>query len=151
MKFILSSELGRLARWLRLLNYDSCYFKGSSKALILKALKEDRFVLTSRSDLVNESKVKFFIVKSQDLKNQLRNLKEELGLKIGSDNKFSRCINCNLELKELTMKQVEGNVPMAVYQNEKNFYGCSKCKKIFWLGSHQKLVNEYLDSINNDS
>ncbi|MDP8253178.1 MAG: Mut7-C RNAse domain-containing protein [Candidatus Kaelpia aquatica] len=151
MKFILSSELGRLTKWLRLLNYDSYYFKGSNRAFIAKALEEERVVVTSRCFFAAESKVKVFIVKSQDLRIQLKDLKEKLGLKIDSSNMFSRCIRCNFELKELTREEVKEKVPMSSYKSKRCFYRCSKCKQVFWIGSHQELAKKYLDSINNVS
>ncbi|MDP8215870.1 MAG: Mut7-C RNAse domain-containing protein [Candidatus Kaelpia imicola] len=151
MKFILSPELGRLTKWLRILSYDSYYFKGSSRALILKALKEDRVVLTSIVSLADELKAKVFIIKSQDLRTQLKELEESFGLEIDSSNMFSRCIRCNLELKELTREQAEEKVPVSIYQSRVSFYKCSKCKKIFWTGSHWKLAKEYLESINDNS
>lgn len=47
MKFVLTKELGRLAKWLRILGFDTAYFTQDKEAsLIIKALQEERIILT---------------------------------------------------------------------------------------------------------
>ncbi|MFZ5799944.1 MAG: Mut7-C RNAse domain-containing protein, partial [Candidatus Omnitrophota bacterium] len=47
MKFILTRELGRLARWLRILGFDTVYFRGCNRSsLVITALREGRIIVT---------------------------------------------------------------------------------------------------------
>jgi hypothetical protein len=47
IKFIADNNVGKLARWLRLIGYDTILFKQKDDAQMIKvALSEDRVVLT---------------------------------------------------------------------------------------------------------
>ena len=144
MKFILSPELGRLAKWLKILDYDSYCFKGSNTALISRAIKESRTVLSSRSSVYFNPKVNIFIVKSQNLKAQLKELRDNFSLEIDSAKIFSRCIKCNIKLKVLSREEVKGRIPKEVYNSGLAIYKCPKCKKFYWCGSHKELAKRYL-------
>lgn len=51
MKFILTKELGRLSKWLRILGFDAEYFLEDRKSsLIIKALGEDRGDIERNAD-----------------------------------------------------------------------------------------------------
>ncbi|RLI15012.1 hypothetical protein DRO49_05720, partial [Candidatus Bathyarchaeota archaeon] len=46
-RFILTKELGRLSRWLRLLGFDTVYYdKDNLGTLLILALREDRKIIT---------------------------------------------------------------------------------------------------------
>jgi len=151
VKFILTPELGRLCRWLRIVGYDAYYFRGRDSSLIVKALQEDRIILTRRKKLAQESAVKKVIIHYDCLKDQIRELKEKIGLDINPDNLFSRCTDCNAEIRKVDKQLVKDKVPQYVYQTQNEFYKCPKCKKIFWKGTHWDLANKYLQEILDDS
>ena len=144
MKFILSSELGRLAKWLKILDYDSYCFKGSNTALISRAIKESRTVLSSKSSVYFNPKVNIFIVKSQNLKAQLKELRDNFSLEVDSAKMFLRCIKCNIEFKVLSREEARGKIPQGVYNSGLAIYKCPKCKKLYWYGSHKELAKRYL-------
>ena len=53
MKFLADSSLGRLSKWLRLLGYDTVYWRGEAdRSFLRKAEKEGRVVLTRRRDVL---------------------------------------------------------------------------------------------------
>ncbi|HIE36152.1 MAG TPA: hypothetical protein EYP89_02825 [Candidatus Omnitrophica bacterium] len=53
MKFILTKELGRLARWMRILGFDTIYFKSDNiGTLIVEALRENRIIITRRKQKI---------------------------------------------------------------------------------------------------
>jgi uncharacterized protein with PIN domain len=52
-KFITDASLGRLAKWLRLLGYNTVVFsKEAGREMLRQADKEGRIVLTRRNDMI---------------------------------------------------------------------------------------------------
>ena len=151
MKFILSAELGKLCKWLRILNYDTYYFKGRNSSLILKALQDDRIILTRKKDVFKGVTLKIIVLNQEKLSEQIRELKSLLDLKLNIDNLFLRCTRCNAETVKVDKENVKEKVPLYVYQKQEEFYRCPLCKKIFWGGTHRDLVRDYLSKIENDS
>jgi len=151
VKFILTPELGRLCRWLRILGYDAYYFRGRDSSLIVKALEEDRIIVTRRRKLAEESAVKKIIIHHDLLKNQLKELKETLKLNFNTVDLFSRCAECNAQIKKVDRESVRNKVPEYVYETQEVFYKCPKCKRVFWQGTHWELARKYLGELLDDS
>jgi len=151
MKFILTPELGRLCKWLRILNYDAYYFKGRRSSLILKALQENRIIITREKRSFKNSAVKNVVLNQEKLPYQIKELKSVLGLDFNTDNLFLRCADCNTITVKVDKEDVKEKVPLYVYQTQQEFYKCPLCKKVFWRGTHWELAKEYLSKIKNDS
>lgn len=147
MKFILTSELGKLCKWLRILGYDTYYYKGVRSSLIIKSLQEGRIIVTRRKSLAEEKSVKKIILERNDLKEQIKELENKLNIKFDTNNIFSRCSECNVAVIKVDKKSLVGKVPQYVYQNQDVFYKCPQCKKIFWPGTHWELARKYLENI----
>ena len=150
MKFIVTKELGRLARWLRILGFDTIYFKSDNKAtLILIALREDRFIVTRSKYKRQGLKKKTIELSSNELKLQLKELIKTLDLKIEEKRMFTRCTLCNEELVEVGKQEVQNLVPEYVYETQKAFMKCPSCNKIYWQGSHWGKVSEVVSKLVN--
>jgi len=148
MKFILTKELGRLARWLRILGYDTLYFKEISRSrLIMKSLREDRLILTRSSKLSRSAGLKVLRITEDDVRKQLAELIKKLELEIVEEKTFERCIECNEPLNVVGKEKVKDQVPPYIYETQDEFKTCYKCKKVFWRGSHWGLVKEFLENI----
>ena len=53
LKFIVDNNVGKLAKWLRMMGYDTVFFDGSDDAyLVAKALAEDRVILTRETQIM---------------------------------------------------------------------------------------------------
>ncbi len=148
MKFLLSRELGRLAKWLRILGFDTAYFnQGNTAGLIIQALRDDRLIITRNHRLADSSRLKIFLVKSEKLKDQLLEILKGLKLNINSDMMFNRCIICNIELEKIEKNKIRDKVPEYVFNTQDSFIACPKCKRIYWLGTHWGNVSETLKEI----
>lgn len=147
MKFILTSELGRLCRWLRILGYDAYYFRGSQSSLVIRALQEGRTIVTRRRKIAEEKVLSKVVLRSERLGEQLNELEEKLGIKFNLNGLFARCSFCNQEVVEVEKDKVKDKVPEYVYQTQKNFFKCPKCKRIFWQGTHWDLARKYFQEI----
>ena len=151
MKFILTAELGRLCKWLRILNYDAYYFRGRNSSLILKAIQENRIIITREKRSFKNSAVKNIVLNQEKLLYQIKELKIILGLDFNIDNLFLRCADCNTITVKVDKENVKEKVPLYAYQNQQEFYKCPRCKKIFWCGTHWDLAKNYLSNIKDDS
>ncbi|MDD5155204.1 MAG: Mut7-C RNAse domain-containing protein [Candidatus Omnitrophica bacterium] len=148
MKFILSRELGRLAKWLRILGLDTAYFnRDNTNALIIQALRDDRLIITRNRRLAGSSRLKTFLVTSEKLNDQLLEVLKGLKLSINSDMMFSRCIICNINLEKVDKEKVKDKVPEYVFNTQDNFIACPECRRIYWSGTHWGNVAQTLKEI----
>jgi len=147
MKFIVTRELGRLARWLRILGFDTAYFnQGGSGSLIIQALREERIVITRNQRLSRTSGVRTLFIETQTVREQIKEVYARLRIPSGSERMFSRCIICNRELERVAKEAAKGQVPPYVFETQQDFLRCPCCRRIYWQGTHwgnvQQIVKE---------
>ncbi|MBN1326731.1 MAG: Mut7-C RNAse domain-containing protein [Candidatus Cloacimonetes bacterium] len=146
-KFILTENLNKLAKWLRILGYDAALFKAISfSALIRTAINDDRIVLT-RSRKQADSNYHFprRLIRSDDHLEQLKELQDLIVFDRSAI--FSRCSLCNRILFEIDKEKIKNLVPEYVYQNWNEFRICRKCGKIYWTGSHFDNIIRFLETV----
>ena len=145
-RFLADAMLGKLARWLRVLGWDTEYVKGKrAEELLERAKTEGRILLTRRQGLDDERLV---FVESEILKDQLRQLEASHKILTRSE-PFSRCIECNAALEEVSKYDVKGKVPFFTYETQETFYRCPRCDKIFWPGSHYRAMLRKVEELKN--
>jgi len=148
LKFILTKELGRLSRWLRILGYDSEYFQSdNSGSLIIRALRDNRIILTRNHHLPQLRGVRIVLIKTECLKEQLPELVKVLGLKPEAAKMFSRCLLCNMELVIADKEKIKDKVPEYVFETQDDFLSCPACQRIYWNGTHWGNVAKTLREI----
>lgn len=149
MKFILTEELGRLAKWLRILGFDTLYFKqGNSGSLIIQALRDERIILTRNQRLPKSRGAKIIVIESETIRKQVAQVLKTLKIKLASQRMFSRCIICNEGLVDIEKERVKDKVPEYVFKTQNDFVTCQKCKRIYWQGTHWGNVSKTLEGIN---
>ncbi|MBN3041170.1 MAG: Mut7-C RNAse domain-containing protein [Candidatus Omnitrophica bacterium] len=142
MRFIVTREAGKLARWLRILGFDTVYYQQSAlPKLIVTALREDRIIITRKTDMPGLKKC-IVVLSSKELASQLRELKNKLDLKVRTDKMFTRCTLCNQLLKAIKKDKARFKVPEKVYLENEFFSICPVCDKIYWQGSHWGKIQE---------
>ena len=141
-KFIVDFMLGRLAKWLRILGYDTIYADKSFKEnIILKSLTDNRVLITRNSRLSEKRAWKLVLIKSDKFLEQAAQVVKELKLTISEKNFFSRCTFCNTELTNVTEKEsIKQKVPVYVYDTQDKFSVCAHCGRIYWAGTHYGLL-----------
>ncbi|MBD3426932.1 MAG: hypothetical protein GF409_06855 [Candidatus Omnitrophica bacterium] len=145
-KFIVTKELGKLAKWLRILGYDSVYYRDSDVAgLVIRALREKRILLTRQADLEKYKGIKDVIIEHDHVEDQLEQVTGSLGLSFSEEDMFRICVECNSPLEPVEKEKVKGRVPEYVYRTHKQFKQCPECDKIFWKGSHWDMVTGWLE------
>lgn len=145
MKLILTQELGRLAKWLRILGLDTEYFhQDNLSSLLILALRDERIILTRNQRLPRTSGIKIILVKAEKLKEQIAEVLAVLKIQPDKHLMFSRCTICNAELVAIEKNKVKDKVPEYVFKTQSNFVTCPKCQRIYWQGSHWGNVEETL-------
>lgn len=138
MKFVVDFMLGKLARTLRMLGFDTKYVKHwERKRLLYDCIKEKRILLTRNRNLPKSSNI--FVVESEDLKTQLKELDAKFNLKSKST-PFTRCLICNTLLISVPKSKVKDKVPIYVYETHQAFGYCKTCDKFYWKGTHYQAM-----------
>lgn len=142
-KLLADGMLGRLAKWLRILGYDTAYDPQlDDNELVRRARAEGRWLLTRDHELAGRPGVHSLLIESEDLLTQLAQVRSQLGQAKGGP--FSRCPVCNAPLVEVSPQEVEGRVPPFVLHSHSRFRRCPSCGKIYWPGSHWDRMQEQL-------
>lgn len=137
MKFAADRTLGKLAKWLRILGYDTLYSRTLSDDKFFELANEDRVLLSRNTRILNKmSSDRLIFVEGNDPKMQLHDLIRRLGLKPDPDKFFSRCIVCNGLIDSVTPLDVIGKVPDHIWTGHNRFSECKSCRRIYWPGSH---------------
>ncbi|MBI4654926.1 MAG: Mut7-C RNAse domain-containing protein [Nitrospirae bacterium] len=147
MKFIVDSMLGRLARWLRLLGYDTLYYPDIEDSLLLRIAREDDRILLTRDTHVIKVRglKKYFLLNENKTFKQVKIVINSLNLKDFSI--MSRCVICNNTITEIQKEGIRGLVPEYVYQTTAVFKRCSGCGKLYWNGTHPEKFKKKLSEI----
>ena len=137
MRFIVDCMLGKLARWLKILGFDVVYFpKIEDSELLTLAQKERRILLTRDNMLLKKAKAaKSLFIESEVWKKQVEQVFEEFNL-WEKAKPYSRCIECNIELKSLSKRKAENLVTPFVFEHASSFALCPRCGRVFWQGTH---------------
>ncbi len=139
--------LGRLAKWLRVLGYDthyqSAYPEGSWKTLLCA---EGRRLLTrSRAALKTHPGAVF--IRSDHVGAQLRQLVDEHWIRPDPSRAFRRCPACNTLLEPVDAESARDCVPEYVfYRHAPDIRRCPACDRHFWHGSHRGRMQEQLSA-----
>jgi uncharacterized protein with PIN domain len=143
-RFIADAMLGRLARWLRLLGFDTIYEPHITDAMLIKtALAEDRLILTKDTSL-SKKNIKYLLISSDDVFEQLKEVIIALGLR---EQSAPRCANCNGQVINIQKQDAEGLVPDYVYLNYNNFMRCVDCGRLYWEGTQYMDVKKRLSEV----
>ena len=148
MKFIADCMLGKLARWLRILGYDTAYKTfAEDDHLLEQAEAENRILLTRDGPLFERAPQNRCIHIDHDaLEDQMAQLVHALGLTLDRE-PFTRCLSCNTPLGEISRDEAGGRVPPYVFQAQKRFFKCPADDQVFWRGTHVDRMDERLDRI----
>lgn len=148
MKLLLTRELGRLAKWLRILGFDTEYTKDTgTSSLIIRSLRDERLILTRNHRLLQNKGVKIVLLKSEELKGQLAEALKALNIKPDSAMMFTRCTLCNIELTPVAKEKIKDRVPEYVFETQETFLACPKCRRLYWQGTHLGHIKKIMDQI----
>jgi uncharacterized protein len=148
-RFVLDVHLGRLARYLRLLGFDSWWRnEADDAALVASSLGEGRILLTrDRGVLKRSALTHAYYVREHDPRRQVGEVLRRFDL-FDAVVPFGRCLECNAPLEVVAKAEVEGLLPPRTRRDFDEFRRCQGCRRVYWKGSHydrlRALVDQFL-------
>ena len=152
IKFIVDSNVGKLARWLRIMGYDALFFKDiDDNKLVRIALSQDRVILTKdrqvlKRKVIISGKLKAVLIEDDDPKAQLAGVIKQLDLNCHF-RPFSLCLECNKKLIKQSKDRVCDRVPQYVFETQDEYMECPECRRVYWQGTHWESMCKELERI----
>ena len=148
-KYITDNSLAKLAKWLRLMGYDTTVFpREAGRELLRRADAENRIVLSRRQDLLERQfSGRLYLVKGNGVGSQLREVIADFSLTIEKKKMFQICLRCNEKLIPKAKEAVRDLVPPYVFENCDEYNGCPRCLSIYWAGTHQRNSLQFLEKL----
>ena len=136
-RFIIDVNLGKLARRLRWLGYDSLFrndYRDSEIADITAG--EQRIVLTRDRRLLHIGRIVHgYWVRSVQVEEQVVEVARRYGLDTGHP-PFTRCMVCNGRLVAVDKAAVWDELEPKTRLYYEHFLRCEACRRLYWEGSH---------------
>jgi len=152
LKFIVDNNVGKLAKWLRIMGYDTLFFDGiNDSRMIATALAEGRVILTRdtqimRRRVITSGQLKAILINGDEPELQMRQVIDTLNLDCRF-RPFTICLECNQLLVERSKRQVKDLVPPYVFQTQNQYMECPTCHRIYWRGTHWQAMTKKLNKL----
>lgn len=144
--FLVDSTLRKLARWLRVLGYDTACHEGPlDRSLLNRGARENRIVLSRKRSLAQRQyRGRMFVLRADRPDEQLGEIVKALNLQPRRDRMFTRCLSCNDLLEPADASALDGIVPPYVLTTQHAFVRCPRCSSVFWAGTHRDGMSHFL-------
>jgi uncharacterized protein with PIN domain len=152
LKFIVDHNVGKLAKWLRMIGYDTTLFRSSDDShMVANALTEGRVILTRDTQImkrrvVTSGKLKTILIQSDKSELQIRQVIDNLRLDC-QFRPFTICLECNQPLVAKNTEDVIDLVPQYVFQTQNHYVQCPVCHRIYWRGTHWQAMTQKLERL----
>jgi uncharacterized protein with PIN domain len=149
LKFIVDNNVGKLAKWLRIMGYDTLFFSSLNDShMIATALAEGRVILTRDTQImkrrvVASGKIKAILIQSDNPEVQMHQVIDSLNLDC-EFSPFTICLECNQPLVARGKHEVKDLVPPYVFETQNQYMECPACHRIYWRGTHWQAMIQRL-------
>ena len=147
-KFVVDVNLGRLARYLRLLGFDTLYRNDfDDKDLVELSSQQKRILLTRDRNLLKHAAITHgcFVHNTKPLE-QVEEVVLRLDLS-SSATPFKRCIRCNGMLQPVEKGEVEDRLLPLTRKYYEVFWMCGDCGQVYWKGAHYGRMMELVEGL----
>lgn len=143
--FAADRTVGKLAKWLRMMGFDTVYQPYQAGREIQAFGDSNRIYLTRVRKLNSKiSAERIILIDCNDIESQIKQVISRLNLKYEVLEPFTRCLVCNEKLAEIGRGAAWGSVPDYVWETHSVFRQCPGCRRIFWPGTHVQRSRERL-------
>jgi len=147
IKFAVEGTLGGLAKWLRVLGFDTRYERNAKLENYIWNMGKDRVFLTRTAAVLRKGSGRVVFVRPNDPGDQLRAVVGQFGITRNDIRLFSRCVRCNRPVAPAERETVRGKVPDYIWERHDTFRICLPCDKIYWAGSHIRRSMEKIEKL----
>ncbi len=146
--FILDVHLGKLARRLRLLGFDSLYQNDFGDAEIMQVAQDQgRIILTRDRGILKHRQVRHgYLVRSDQVALQVREVLERFRLS-DSIQPWLRCMACNGIMENMAKAAVQHRLEPKTSLYYEVFHRCIDCDRLYWQGSHFEKIEAWLNNL----
>ena len=146
--FVLDIHLGRLARYLRMLGFDTLYRNDyQDEELARVSSTEKRILLTRDRGLLKRSLVTHgYCIRETNPRRQVIEVVRRFDL-TGSIVPFRRCIHCNGLLQVVDKEAISEHLLPHTRQTFHEFRRCQSCRRIYWRGSHYQRMQHFIEGV----
>ena len=140
-RFVVDVNLGKLARWLRLLGFDTLYRNDYSDAELAGISVEQRRILLTRDRFVLRRKIitHAYWVRAHDPDEQIAEILKRFDLS-AQVVPFKRCLECNGLIREVEKSEIADQLKPLTRRYYNRFYRCEACGKVCWRGPHYEKM-----------
>ena len=147
-RFVLDVHLGKLARYLRLLGFDTLYERDYADADIAAiSASESRIVLTRDKGLLKRKEVtRGYWLRNTQPRAQLAEVVRALDLRRRVE-LFTRCMVCNRIVETVDESEVRDALPAGLRGQFGRIARCPGCERLYWPGSHYDRLAELVKDL----
>jgi uncharacterized protein len=148
-RFVLDIHLGQLARYLRLLGFDTLYPGGDHDDADLAQIAHDenRILLTrDRGLLMRNLVVHGYCLRTKDSRAQLTAVLHRFRL-FDEIQDTPRCLRCNGRLYAITKEAILDRLEWKTRLYYDDFQICADCAQIYWQGSHYPRLRAFVQAV----
>jgi uncharacterized protein with PIN domain len=146
VRLVVDSHLGRLARYLRMLGFDTLFHNDLGDRELARLVDQEGRILLTRDKalLMRREVTRGCYVREGNPREQLASLVARLDL-YREIRPFTRCMECNGALRPVAKEQVAVRLPERTRELFQAFWECTGCGRVYWKGSHFERMQALVD------
>ncbi len=147
-RFILDVHLGKLARYLRLLGFDTVYSNlYNDEEIAVQSYIEKRILLTRDKGILKRSEViKGYWLRSEKPREQVHEILRRFDL-FEHIQPFTYCLSCNSRIFPVPKEKIEHLLHPDTKTHFNEFFQCRGCRKVYWKGSHYDKMLAWVNAL----
>ena len=147
-RFVADAHLAALARYLRMLGFDTLLDDTLDDGQIAEiSANERRIVLSRDRELLKHGLITHgCYVRAIRPRHQLEEIVKRLDL-LAAIAPFTRCMTCNAELTDVDKSDIADRLPPGTLEYYDSFRRCPGCGNVYWPGSHHGRMRTLIEAL----